>query len=217
MLPPKLFVPMAEHSDLICELTHSVARSSLSQLALWRSNGLPDLHLSINIAARELRSLDSPDHWIQMLDETGVPPSALVLEVTESEAMWSTVSTSEVLTRMRLQGLQLSIDDFGTGFSSLVLLHKLPFSEIKIDRTFTKELRVNRDAKVIVRSIIELGHGLGLSVTAEGIEDPETAEALVELGCDTGQGYHFARPMAVPEFDAWLQKREAAHIDAATG
>ncbi|MFT4541706.1 MAG: EAL domain-containing protein (putative c-di-GMP-specific phosphodiesterase class I) [Planctomycetota bacterium] len=206
LLAPRYFVPLAERRGLITELTSWISQRAVDQLSIWRAKGM-DMHLAINISAQDLRRRDYPDRWAAMLEKADIPPSSIILEVTESETMWSTVSTTEVLTRIRLQGLQLAIDDFGTGFSSLVLLQKLPFSEVKIDKSFVMESCLSRDANVITRSIVDLGHALGLRVTAEGIENAETWDLLRELGCDMAQGYAIARPMPAEDFEKWCNEK----------
>ena len=213
LLAPRYFVPLAERRGLITELTSWISQAAVDQLSAWRAKGM-DLHLAINISAHDLRRRDYPDRWASMLEAAQIPPSSIILEVTESEAMWSTVSTTEVLTRIRLQGLQLAIDDFGTGFSSLVLLQKLPFSEIKVDKSFVMESCISRDANVITRSIVDLGHALGLRVTAEGIENEETWQLLRDLGCDMAQGYAIAKPMTAENFEVWCAEQHGVTCSA---
>jgi len=198
VVPPATFIPMAEASGAIDRLTHGVARRAFEELA-----GLDEfsneLGIAVNLSPRLLHELEYPDRLFDLARERGVDPDRVTLEVTESEAMRDPKRYLDILVRFRLKGFHLSVDDFGTGFSSLVHLYKLPFEEIKIDRTFVADLRESQEARVIVKAMIALGKGLGLSVVAEGIEDRETAETLARFGCDAGQGYYFGAPHGIEE------------------
>jgi EAL domain-containing protein (putative c-di-GMP-specific phosphodiesterase class I) len=132
-----------------------------------------------------------------------VARGGLVLEVTEGAAMHNLTASLETMHRLREAGVRLSIDDFGTGHSSLAKLRSLPVDELKIDKSFIRVLGTEGDDAVIVRSAIEIGHNMGLSVIAEGVEDPRSLERLKELGCDMVQGYLFSKPLAAEEFEAW--------------
>lgn len=193
---PGIFIPMAEASGAIDRLTHCIACRAFEELAAFGefSNGLG---IAVNLSPRLLHDLEYPDRLLELAREKGVSPGRVTLEVTESEAMKDPTRYLDILVRFRLKGFHLSVDDFGTGFSSLVHLYKLPFEEIKIDRTFVADLRESQEARVIVKAMIALGKGLGLSVVAEGIEDRETAEMLERFGCNAGQGYHFGVPQGI--------------------
>src|SRR5690606_7193943 len=133
----------------------------------------------------------------------GLTPEHLVLELTETSAMQDPVASLDMLTRLRMKGFQLSIDDFGTGYSSMVQLVRLPFSEIKLDKSFVMTARKSQESRTVIKSIVDLGKSLGLKSTAEGIEDDETLSYLREIGCDAAQGYLIARPLAAEQAIRW--------------
>jgi EAL domain-containing protein (putative c-di-GMP-specific phosphodiesterase class I) len=145
------------------------------------------------------------DRVLQKVNAASVDPAQLTFEVTESGAMADPSKTMEILTRMRLKGFELSIDDFGTGYSSLVQLYDLPFSELKIDRSFVADIERQEDANVIVRTLIDLAHNLSLQACAEGVETQAEWRRLMEFGCDRMQGYLFGRPMPAEDIAGWLE------------
>ena len=212
---PSLFVPIAERCGLIDELTEWVLRSALRQWVAWRDQGI-SLRLAVNVSALSLRDVYLPDHIQRMCMQQGMPCEYLTIEVTES-ATQNVVRLLDTLTRFRLKGFSVSLDDFGTGYSSLVQLRQLPYSEIKIDRCFVQDAATSRESQLIVKAIIDLAHGIGLTATAEGVEDSETLELLGELGCDELQGFLVAQPMRGPAFVDWLLKsgRHARDVDSA--
>ncbi len=187
-LLPDSFIAVAESSGLISPLTTTVLRSSLHALAQWRAAG-HEVGMAVNLSARLLSDLDLPGRVAALLAESGVPASALTVEVTENSLMSDVRAARTILLALRDMGVRLSIDDFGTGYSSLVLLQQLDVDELKIDRSFVRDLVPGSHAEYLVRSIIELGHNLGLSVVAEGVESVEIADRLRDLGCDRLQGY----------------------------
>ncbi|MEE2677619.1 MAG: EAL domain-containing response regulator [Myxococcota bacterium] len=195
---PGTFIPMAEASGAIQRLTDAIARRALAELS-DPGGAFAGLGIALNLSPRLLHDLAYPDRLLELVRGEGVDPDRVTLEVTESEAMSEPARYLDILVRFRLKGFHLSVDDFGTGFSSLVQLYKLPFEEIKIDRTFVADIRESQDARVIVKAMVGLGRGLGLSVVAEGIEDAETADALRSYGCDLGQGYYFSRPCGIDD------------------
>lgn len=140
------------------------------------------------------------------MKEHELDPSMIVLELTESALMGSITTSLDILTRLRLKGFQLSIDDFGTGFSSLSLLHKVPFTELKIDQSFVANMQHDNESRAIVDTCIMLGHKLNMEIVAEGIEDKETWQLLLDAGCDIGQGYFIAKPMPESAFAHWKFK-----------
>ncbi len=202
---PDDFIPLAEASKQIAALTDKVLETVLEESARVKKRW-HDLTFAVNLSPILLSDLTLPDRVIETLGAHDFDPSRLVLEVTESGAMEDPAATMDILARLRLKGVQLSIDDFGTGYSSLVQLYRLPYSEIKIDKSFTIEMKSDIEAETIVRSIIGLGHSIGLKVVAEGIEDQETMDALADLGCDIGQGYYISRPKEAPQFEEWLNQ-----------
>jgi EAL domain-containing protein (putative c-di-GMP-specific phosphodiesterase class I) len=198
---PSRFVPLAEQHGLIGPLTEWGLRTTLEQWKAWRDEGL-DTNLAFNISAISLQRLDFPDLVERTCRELEVPTDRLVLELTEG-ATQPLIKLMDTLTRFRIKGIGLAIDDFGTGYSSLMQLRQLPFTEVKIDRQFVRDLPQAQDCCVIVRSIVDLAHGLGLTATAEGIETVEQLRFLRSAGCDVAQGYLIARPLDGNALASW--------------
>jgi EAL domain-containing protein (putative c-di-GMP-specific phosphodiesterase class I) len=195
IVPPDQFIPLAEETELIQELTDWVVVAAVRQMAAWRADN-PTLEVAVNISAKNLEDLHFPDRVLQHCEDGGVDPEAMTLELTESGAVRETVQMMDVLTRLRLKGFKLSIDDYGTGYSSLIQLQQMPFSEVKIDRSFVMRMNQNAGCNTIVESLIDLARKLGLRSVAEGVEDEVTLRSLIALGCDGVQGYHLSRPIA---------------------
>lgn len=193
LLGPDSFIPLAEETELITRLTCSVLADAIGHVAEWQCAGI-NSSVSVNLSPLLLGQQDLPDEVMTVLAEHDLPPQRLTFEITETAVMRDVALSQEILTRFRVKGIGLSIDDFGTGYSSLVHLHRMPFNELKIDKSFTLELGSNPEAEVIVRSIVGLGHNLGLKVCVEGVETAETMRHLADLGCDYFQGFHIARP-----------------------
>ena len=196
LLGPEQFLPMAEETGLIGELGAAVLRASLAQLGQWRSSTsrFTDLSVSVNVSVRQLMSGHLVDVVAEALAEAGVPAGALWLEITETALMADVKAATVSLRDLRSLGLHLAVDDFGTGYSSLTYLKRFPVEAIKIDRTFVNGLGIDPDDSTIVEAVVNLGHSLGLSVVAEGVETPLQLTRLREIGCDRGQGYLFGRP-----------------------
>jgi diguanylate cyclase len=207
LLPPGEFVPLAEQTGLIKPLTSFVLRAALQQVSTWRRAG-HDLSIAVNISERSLLDPDFPDEVTCMLLDAGVPPHRLELEITEGTIMADPVRAAAVLRRLDDTGVVLSLDDFGTGYSSLSRLRELPISEIKIDRSFAARIETDERDFAIMRSTIELGHNLGCSVVAEGLETAAALQRVTSLGCDTGQGFHIARPLDAAAISDWLAERQ---------
>jgi EAL domain-containing protein (putative c-di-GMP-specific phosphodiesterase class I) len=204
ILLPDKFIEQVTNDGLMQALTDFVIKTCIRQAAAWYQAG-EKLALAMNVTASTLLDLSLPDRMAEMCKQHGVPPELLILEVTETEAMRDVTRTMDVLLRMRLRNIGVSIDDFGTGHSSLRELQRMPFSEMKIDRSFVSDMATSKDCAVIVKSTIDLGHNLGLKVIAEGIEDQGTWDMLRDRGCDFGQGFLMGRPMAVADFNLWLE------------
>lgn len=209
LVPPDEFIPLAEKTSLIEPLTTWVVRESMTQARRWFDEGL-GLSVAINISARSLISLEFVAHVETILKETAAPAGLIELEVTESAIMVDPVKARVVLERFHQLGLKLSIDDFGTGFTSLAYLRALPINVLKVDRLFIRDMLTEDADRVIVRSVIELGRNLGLGVVAEGVEDEATARELSSMGCSLGQGYLWSRPLPVVEFNNWHSRHDAA-------
>lgn len=202
---PDDFIPVAEESGLIDVLTTQVFEQSLE----WFSRAFPDssLTLSLNLSAKSLVSLQMADDLAARCDRFQIPTSRIVLELTETSAMIDPVLSLDLLTRLRVKGFLLSIDDFGTGYSSLVQLVRMPFSEIKVDKSFVLHVQDSAEARTIIKSIVDLGHSLGLVVVAEGVENRETLDYLNSVGCDLAQGYLIAPPLSGDTARKWTQQR----------
>jgi diguanylate cyclase (GGDEF)-like protein len=211
-ISPDTFIEVAESAGLMRPLAQHMLTVSLRQLAQWRAMGL-DLSVAVNLSARNLMDDTLPALIETTLRDTGVPPSALTLEITESTLIVDPARTVGVLNRLSGMGVSIAIDDFGTGYSSLSYLHRLPVDEIKIDKSFVTTMLVDKGDSVIVRSTIELGHNLGLQVTAEGVEDGTTWQLLRVAGCDQAQGYHLCSPCPGAQLTRWLRARHAEQED----
>jgi EAL domain-containing protein (putative c-di-GMP-specific phosphodiesterase class I) len=202
---PDQFIALAEETDLIHRLTDWVVASAARQAAAWRHENLA-LGIAVNISAKDLENLDLPERLHRHCEQVGVDPALMTLELTESNAMREPVQMRDVLTRLRLKGFELSIDDFGTGYSSLVQLQRMPFSEIKIDRSFVAQMMDNTGCRVIVEIIIDLARKLGLTSVAEGVEGEAALESLTAMGCDIAQGYYLSRPLAADGLSGFVRK-----------
>jgi len=202
LLMPGQFMPEAERSELIEPLTRWVVNEALRQQRVWLDAGL-DLTMAVNVSARSLTRRSSlPETVATLTDRWGIPPGKLILELTENAII--NLEVARVLELFHATGERLAIDDFGTGHSSLAYLRQLTIDEIKIDQSFVINLPSVTGDAVIVRSIIDLAHNLGLTVVAEGVEDEASLEILVKHGCDSAQGYFFSRPLAAEALGTWL-------------
>ena len=195
LVMPDRFIALAEQTGLIGALTDCVLKSSIAQLSAWRSQG-HKLSLAVNLSPLLVKDLDFPDRLSELMRSNKVPNSELTIEITETAALEDPGLTRDILTRLRVKNFGLSLDDFGTGHSSLTQLYKMPFNEIKIDRSLGMELHASSEARTITRSIIDLAHHLGLTVCTEGDEQAATVDFLREAKCDRIQGYLIGRPMA---------------------
>ncbi len=191
---PDHFLPVLRDAGLMRTMTEAVALDALQQARHWSSLEL-NFAVSINLDGSTLNDLTLPDKLAGIAADAGVPTERITFEVTESAAMADASVSMDILTRLRLKGFNLSMDDFGTGYSSLVQLYRLPFNELKIDKSFVMDLTHNQEAAIIVETLAMLGRKLGLKVCAEGIEDRETLNRIMACGCHLGQGFLFGRPM----------------------
>jgi len=206
---PDEFIPLAEHSTLIGPLTRHVLETALAQARLWSDAGRP-LTVSVNLSARNLLDEGLPGQVAELLAAHGVAPRLLQLEVTETAIMTEPVRAQHLLEQLAALGIRISIDDFGVGYTSLGQLRNLPVSELKIDRSFVMTMTEDPSNALIVRTVVDLGHHLGLTLVAEGVETAQALTALGGLGCDIAQGYHLARPITVAAFDTWRDGRRVA-------
>jgi EAL domain-containing protein (putative c-di-GMP-specific phosphodiesterase class I) len=203
LLPPDLFIPAAEQTDLIERLTGWVLTRALGDLRQLRS-AVDSLQVSVNISARNLSRSGFAQRVDQTLARVGILAEHLVVELTETGLLTDPPRAAAVLSEVSALGVGVSIDDFGIGQTSLAYLATLPVDELKVDRSFISDLPTNRAHEAIVRSIVELGHNLGLRVVAEGVETTEGFTMLETMGCDGAQGYLFARPMPADQLMVWL-------------
>lgn len=203
-ISPARFIPAAEQSGFISAMTAEAFRMAVEWLAAQA--GAPDLHVAVNLSARDIEEVQLADRLAAGCQAVGLAPGRVILELTETSAMHDPANAMDVLTRLRLKGFRLAIDDFGTGYSSMSQLARMPFSEIKIDRLFVSTALRSPESRTIVRSIIELARNLGVESVAEGVEDEETLELLRDLRCDLVQGYHIARPMEAADASDWVKR-----------
>ncbi len=211
LVPPMQFIPFAEQTGFIRELSRWVMAESVRAWAQLRQQDLA-LRISVNLSTRDLMDVDLPAKIAALLAEHQAPTEALCLEITESAIMDDPQRALDTLNELHAMGFKLSIDDFGTGYSSLAYLKGLPVSELKIDKSFVLAMERDVGDAKIVRSTIELAHNMGLSVVAEGVETGKAWKMLAELGCDEGQGYFIAKPMPQEQLAAWLQAWRAPDL-----
>jgi EAL domain-containing protein (putative c-di-GMP-specific phosphodiesterase class I) len=204
LLYPGEFLPLAEQSGLIVDVTDFVLTDAIRQIGHWRQRGL-DLAASVNLSPRLVQDLEFPDRLTRVFREFEVAPEQLTLEVTEAASLDDPELVMDIFTRLRVKGVGLSLDDFGTGTSSLTQLYKMPFSEVKIDGTVISEIATAKPAATIVRAIIDLAHNLSLTVCAEGIETPAVFEFLDQSACDAMQGDFIASAMPAGEIENFIQ------------
>jgi diguanylate cyclase (GGDEF)-like protein len=206
LVRPEDFVPLAERTGLVHRVTRYVLGAALAQVADWWARGL-HVPIAVNVSMRDLQEADLAELVVTELDRRGLPPEALVLEVTESVLVQDPGQAVSTLRELAELGVHSSLDDFGTGYSSLLLLEQLPVHELKIDRSFVRRLDEFDGDPAMVRSIVGFAHGLGLTVVAEGVETSETWRMLREIGCDVAQGFRVAVPMPGVEATKWLLER----------
>jgi diguanylate cyclase (GGDEF)-like protein len=208
MVPPMEFIPFAEQTGSIRFVTHWVVGHAVEQCAKWRRDGLP-INVSINISARDLMDAELPVRFASMLEQYQCKAQWIALEITESAIFDDPGHAIENLQLLHSLGCRLSVDDYGTGYSSLAYLRRLPLNEIKIDKSFVQRMARDAGDAVIVRSTIELAHNMGLDVVAEGVEDEATFERLRALGCDMVQGFYLSKPLTAVDVPAWMRSSRA--------
>ncbi len=215
LVAPDTFIPIAEDTGMIADLSMSVMRQALEEAKNWD----PSLVISVNISPSQLKDPWLAQKIVKLLVETGFPANRLEVEITESSLFENLALAQSIVGSLKNQGIRLALDDFGTGYSSLAHLRALPFDRIKIDKSFVTSILENTESAAIVNAITRLGDSLGLPVTAEGIEDAAIEERLRQLGCHKGQGWHFGRPTSIPMTRKLLSERNlmpsvqrAAHV-----
>ena len=205
MVGPDRFIPLAERYGVIQGIGCWVIEEACRQAQAWRGQGLR-MRIAVNISGHQLRQDGFIEHLEGVLQATQTPPSRFTCEITESIAMEDTAATMAAFDRLGALGVHVSIDDFGTGHSSLASLRRLPAQELKIDRAFVADLGVSEHAHFIANTIVNMAHALNLKVVAEGVETREQRDMLVGMGCDELQGYLFAKPMRAEDLSLWAAR-----------
>ena len=208
LVSPLTFIEFAESEGLITDVTHRVLHMAFKQLAAWKKRGLYTT-MSINVSENDLQCLDFPDYLVSLSEKYDIDLALLTLELTETCLMSDLATSLDVLTRVRLRDIELSIDDYGTGYSTMTKLRHLPFTELKLDQEFIKKIDREQEDYMMIKSNIEMTKNLGLITVAEGIETKEVLAVLQELQCDIGQGYYFSRPLLADDFEAWAKNFNA--------
>ncbi|MGH3315692.1 MAG: putative bifunctional diguanylate cyclase/phosphodiesterase [Nocardioidaceae bacterium] len=211
LLAPDRFLPLVEQTGLMRALTWHVLYYSLAQVRTWRDLGW-EFSVSVNVSASNLLDVELPRTVSALLSRHGVPASALKIEVTESTIMADPARAQQVVSRLDELGVEVAVDDYGTGHSSLAYLRDLAVGTLKLDQSFIQDIATDNRASAIVRSTTELAHSLGLRMVAEGVEDDDSAAMLTGFGCDVGQGYLYSRPLPAPDLERWLRARDAVHV-----
>ncbi len=207
MISPAKFIPLAEETGLIVPIGAWVLRAACAQNQAWQQRGLPALRVAVNLSARQFAQDDLHTTIVHVFEETGLSPELLELEITESVTMDNPEHAAGLLRKLKALGIRLAIDDFGTGYSSLSYLKRFPIDNVKIDRSFIKDIPKDEDDVAITKAIIAMAHSLRLKVIAEGVETEEQLAFLREHGCDEAQGYLFGAPMPADEFEKLMLRR----------
>jgi EAL domain-containing protein (putative c-di-GMP-specific phosphodiesterase class I)/CheY-like chemotaxis protein len=203
ILMPDRFIPLAEATDLIGPLTDYVLREALEQSRRWLDQGL-DANIAVNVSPQSLDDVDFADRLSELLSQYGVAGSRLTLEITETAATKNVEAMMDILARLRLKGIRLSIDDFGTGYSSMKQMFRMPFTELKIDRSFVMEIPTSSDARAMVKTMIQLADNLGMTACAEGVESQDVLDFLELAGCHAIQGFFICKPVPAVEFEEFV-------------
>jgi EAL domain-containing protein (putative c-di-GMP-specific phosphodiesterase class I) len=213
LLEPDSFIPLTETLGQATRLTEIVTRYVTAEAGRWGENG-SQLQLAINTSVSALHRLDLPEFIVSSANEAGIDPSRITVELTESQLMQEFKKSMEILTRLRLKGVKLSIDDFGTGFSSMEQLRRIPFNELKIDKSFVTGSSGNPETRAMLEASVDLAKKLELVVVAEGVESREDLDLVASLGCDIAQGYYLARPMDAQTLLPWIHDWHAETLQA---
>jgi EAL domain-containing protein (putative c-di-GMP-specific phosphodiesterase class I) len=208
-ITPTQFIPVAEETGLIVPIGRWVMKTACAQNAAWQSKGLPPVCMAVNLSLRQLMDDNLLKDIKAALDESGMAPNLLELEITESMVMHNPTRLIELLTDIKKLGVRLAIDDFGTGYSSLAQIKNFPIDTLKVDRSFIRNLSQDSENQAITQAIITMGKNLSLTVVAEGVETQEQKDFLRGLICDEMQGFHFSKPIAPDQFAVLLRKNNA--------
>ena len=212
MVPPASFIPIAEESGRIIEIGYRVLQMACTEALLWQHEMDPAARLSVNISPVQLQAPDLLENVVRILDETGFAPNRLVLELTETALIRRGEPGFDTIWALHDLGISIAIDDFGTGYSCLAYLSDLPVQYLKIDQSFVRKLHLDGASATICRSIVGLGHGLGQTIIAEGIETVDQEAFLKKVKCEKGQGYYYARPMSSEAFALWAHNRNIDQV-----
>lgn len=214
LVGPDKFIPLAERYGMMQSIGRWVIEQACQQAMVWREQGL-SMRIAVNISGQQMRRDDFADHLQSVLEQTCTPAARFTCEITESVALENTTATMQTFDKLRAMGVHVSIDDFGTGHSSLASLRKLPAAELKIDRAFITDLETSEHAQFIANTVVRMAHALDMRVVAEGVETRSQRDLLVEMGCDELQGYLFAKPMRARELGIWaVRDHEKAEAEA---
>ncbi|MHB8534309.1 MAG: EAL domain-containing protein [Sulfuricaulis sp.] len=205
MIPPALFIPLAEETGFIIPIGEWVLRTACEQCRIWHKQGFPSLYVSVNLSARQFHQRDLATSIYDILRETGLSPASLFLELTEGLIMQQAESSVVTLRELKAMEIRISIDDFGTGYSSLGYLKRFPIDVLKIDQSFVRDIPGDTDDAAIAGAIVTMAHSLGLKVVAEGVETAEQLKFMHEHSCDAMQGYYLSKPLPAEQFEAFLK------------
>ena len=210
MVPPLEFIPCCEEIGVIIPAGIWIMREACKQLRIWTQKlpAVADLTISVNLSAQQLNEPDLISHISQIIEETGISASSLVLEITESVVIRDAESAKKILSQIRALGVRLHMDDFGTGYSSLSCLHEFPLDGLKIDRRFIQNIDERRDYAAVVHAIVSLARNLGMKLIAEGVETASQVSMLQALECDLAQGYHFDVPREAAGAEEFIQRNQ---------
>ena len=209
LVPPSEYISFAEDCGLIVDIGNWVFYAAVQQLKKWYARGL-NYRISVNVSPAQFYADGiNVDQWVKLIQEAGLPPSCIVIEITERLLLEANPMITKSLHQLRQAGLSIALDDFGTGFSSLTYLKRYPIDFIKIDQSFVRNLAPNSEDLALCEAMIVMAQKLGLGVIAEGIEGPQQEALLLEAGCVLGQGYLYSRPVPVQELERWLAERKA--------
>ena len=211
LVAPAVFIDVAEETGLIVPIGEWVLRKACDEVMTWLESGLKAVPVAVNLSSAQFHVADLLARIASILNETALDPSYLAVEITESMVMRDTREAHEILNRLKELGVQVAIDDFGTGYSTLSSLKDLPIHQLKIDQAFVKDLAQGSKDVAITRAIIDMAHGLGLTVIAEGVESEDQLSVLREQGCDEVQGFLIGQPLRSEEFAALLGLHESPH------
>ena len=212
LIPPAEFIPLAEETGLIVPIGEWVLRQACRQLGEWRAAGMPEIGISVNLSARQFREKGLARMVGEVLRESELPPRLLKLEITETAIMQDAAEASMVLAELKKLGVGISMDDFGTGYSSLAYLKRFPIDQLKIDRSFVRDVVTDADSAAITQGIIGLARSLRLQTVAEGVETAEQRDVLKASGCDKMQGYLFSRPLPADQFVELMRRHRGGRV-----